>query len=104
MNLRKDRKSTKNLDGGPMISGKEPLSGQVKKGYSVPHHVLESQKDYTHGSPSFFKKEYTEIKEIIENKHLKQTLLDKVKSDLISGLDINKKVKQDWRNKAFQVR
>jgi len=57
-----------------------------------------------YGAPSFHNQGYTEIKEIIENTHFKQSLLDKVKKDVISGLECNKKAKLDWRNKAFEVR
>ena len=35
--LQKERVSTKNLEGGPLISNKlDTIAGQVKKGYSVP--------------------------------------------------------------------
>jgi hypothetical protein len=41
---------------------------------------------------------------VIENKHFKETLLDKVKKDLVQELEMKKKLKQDWRNKAFELR
>lgn len=103
INLKKDRKSSKCLEGGPMISGRLAQSGLVKKGYSVPHAILD-QEDRVYGNPSFHGQGYTELKEIIENTHFKETLLDKVKRDLVSELEINKKVKQDWRNNAFNMR
>jgi hypothetical protein len=64
INLKTDRKSTKNLEGGPMISGRLVQSGLVKKGYSVPHTLL-LQEDKIHGTSSFHGQNYTEIKDII---------------------------------------
>jgi|LauGreDrversion4_2_1035121.scaffolds.fasta_scaffold105613_3 hypothetical protein len=86
-----------------MISCRQVQSGLANKGYSVPHAIL-AQEDRVYGDPSFLKQGYTELKEVIENTHFKETLLDKVKRDLVQELEMKKKLKQDWRNKAFELR
>lgn len=86
-----------------MISCRQVQSGLAKKGYSVPHAIL-AQEDRVYGDPSFLKQGYTELKEVIENTHFKETLLDKVKRDLVQELEMKKKLKHDWRNKAFELR
>lgn len=107
MLLQKDRRSSKNLEGGPQISGKLAHSGQPTKGHSVPTAILED-KQRVFGNGSFEKQgaNYSDVKDLIENKPLKDSLLHSLKKEAMDHLvDANKKnFKIDWRNKAYQLR
>lgn len=78
--LKKGLRSTKNLEGGPFISTKLASQAQIKKGYSVPANL---SPEIVYGNPSFFKKEFAEVKDVIHNAPLKEALLDKIKQDLV---------------------
>ncbi len=61
--------------------------------------------DIVYGNPSFFKKEFTEVKDVIQNVPLKEALINKIKQDLVQEeLDKQNKKIIDWRNKAFLMR
>jgi hypothetical protein len=88
--MHKQYKSTKKLVGGPLISGRKAESGLVKKGYSVPSHVFDDSslvygKQYEPSPPN-------NMKEILNNDHLKGQLHDRLLSDL--------KAEQKSENKA----
>ena len=81
MLFKKEPKSSKKLEGGPKVDGNQANSGQIRKGYSVPAEIA-TNLDKVYGASSFHNKNYTAMKEILENTHLKESLLEKVKREL----------------------
>jgi hypothetical protein len=104
--LRTERKSSKRLQGGPMVSCKlDTSTGQVKHGYSVPAQVL-STSNQTYGKSSHFKRQHTDMRSLINNTHFKETLVSKIKKEVLDELVQKqlKEIKIDPRNKASELR
>lgn len=74
--MARERKSTKRLEGGPKISGDKAGLGKVKVGYSVPTNVLKQERTY--GASSYHKNELTEVRDIIANSYLHDSLVHKL--------------------------
>jgi hypothetical protein len=77
------QKSSKKLDGGPNISGKKAESGQIKKGYSVPKRIFEDT-SLVYGQKKESGTQAYNMKDILHNKHLKDSLIEKFKATLIA--------------------
>jgi hypothetical protein len=81
-NILVNRRSTKNLDGGPMIFDKKAPLGHPRKGFSVPKEI-KGDKSKGYGIPSFHNVDQTPIKDLITNAFEKHVLLEKVQLRLV---------------------
>ena len=102
--LKQEKKSSKKLEGGPMVSGVKSPNGQIKKGYSIPANARED-KSLVYGASSYHGGDFVALKDLLQNKYLKETLIQKIQNDITSDM-IDKHVAEprDWRNKAFECR
>lgn len=99
----KDRKSSKKLDGGPIVGGTKPRWGQPTNRHSIPKNVREDH-SIEFGVSSYHAGEYLNLYDVLTNKFFKDHLAEKVAKDI--SLKISKKNanKRDWRNKAYDLR
>lgn len=100
--MARERKSSKKLEGGPKISGDRGGLGKVKVGYSVPQNVLKQERTY--GASSYHKNELTEVRDIIANSYLHDSLVHKLQRDILSEEHKKNHRNVDWRNKAYLCR
>lgn len=59
--IRKDRKSTKKNEDGPIIYGAKAQWGKTKIGHSIPRHLRENQ-DHEYGLSSYHRGAASELK------------------------------------------
>lgn len=93
-------KSTKHLNGGPMIFDKKSPLGQPRRGFSIPDEVRQnSQMEY--GVRSYKKGAHSQLKEVLANQFIKDDLIEKLNEKFISEMKRDCKPKRDWRTRAF---
>lgn len=65
-----------------------------------------SASDQTYGQSSHFKRQHTDMRNLIQNTHFKETLVSKIKKDVLNELVQKqlKEIKIDPRNKASELR
>ena len=81
--ISKERKSTKNLDGGPMVYGAITPYGKSKIGNSVPKKILDAGADFEFGAPSYgLKNEVMDFRNVLSNEPLKDQLLNNIQKYL----------------------
>jgi hypothetical protein len=87
-----------------MVSGVKPANGQIKKGYSIPESQREN-KQTIYGASSYHRGDFVDLKDLLQNKYLKDTLVEKIQRDITTDM-IEQHVSEprDWRNKAFEYR
>jgi len=74
--MTRKRKSTKNLEGGPMIVGRMGDLGKSKLGYSVPPSVLNRELEF--GKPSYHKGELSNVKKVLANEGTRENLINNI--------------------------
>lgn len=87
-----------------MVSGVKAENGQIKKGYSIPESQREN-KATIYGASSYHRGDFVDLKDLLQNKYLKDTLVEKIQRDITTDM-IEQHVAEprDWRNKAFEYR
>lgn len=87
-----------------MISGAKSPNGQVKKGFSIPESTR-ADKTLVYGASCYHGSEFVNFKDLLQNKYLKDTLVEKIQNELTQDI-INSRVAEvrDWRNKAYELR
>ena len=77
-----NRKSSKRLDGGPMIFSHKAPFGHASKGFSVPKEIkYDTTREY--GKGTYHNVEHPPMKDLITNAFNKDILLEKVQNHLV---------------------
>ena len=99
------RKSSKRLEGGPMIFDQKPPFGQARKGFSVPIEV-KSDPHREFGKGSYHNIEHPPMKDLITNAYNKDLLLEKLQTQLVEEFRRKQEriKKRDWKNKTYELR
>lgn len=60
-----------------MVAGAKSPNGQIKKGYSIPASARED-KNLVYGASSYHGGDFVNLKDLLQNKYLKDTLIQKL--------------------------
>ena len=81
--MSKERKSTKNLNGGPMVYGSITPYGKARIGNSIPKKILEARHDFEFGAPSYNSKaEIGDVKNMLSNEPIRDQLINNIQKYL----------------------
>jgi hypothetical protein len=75
-------KSTKHLQGGPMIFDKKSPLGKPRRGFSIPEE-LRNNAQVEFGMRSYKKGAHSQLKEVLANQFIKDNMIDKLNDRLI---------------------
>ena len=64
--ISKERKSSKNNPGGPIIYGQKSPWGQAKVGHSIPKHVKDNL-EHEYGLSSYHRGQASDLKQLLSN-------------------------------------
>ena len=85
--LIKERRSTKHLEGGPMVHGRQSPYGKAK----VPTALPKQLKDSEFGISSYHKGSVSDIKNILTSESLRENMLEKIQNYLTQEVIYDKK-------------
>ena len=94
------KKSTKKLEGGPMVYDKKSPLGKPRRGFSIPAD-LRNNTTFEFGVSSYKKGVHSQLKEVLANQFTKDEMVEKLNEKFISEMSKKVKAKRDWRTRAF---
>ena len=88
--LAQERRSSKRLDGGPMVFGRQSPYGKTKIASAMPKQV----KDTEFGISSYHKGTVSDIKNILSSEGVRDQMIDKISKYLTSEVMLEQKLER----------